>query len=311
MTVERNVGGLRDNAARKRQEAFDKVEQGIRQLVKEKQVINFNTVAKASGVSKAWLYKEPEIKSRIEHLRENHVHSKEIPPKQKTSDASKDAIVKTLRERIKKVEAENADLRKQNEVIYGRILQIPELQQRMERLEAENTRLYRELEACVTQSPLSSVPKESNITPLSTKRSKIEISDAIRDELEALNIKITSTLSSKIRNSTEQIVLTAIEALKEQLQHQVIKSPGGWLASAIEDGWQPNTPLGEDREEQPHLADIFGKWYDLARELGIAKGSRKDDDDSIWILESTGQWTSFEEMSAKWKIDYLESRMKK
>jgi hypothetical protein len=106
-------------------------------------------------------------------------------------------------------------------------------------------------------------------------------------------------------------VLTAIEALKKQLQHQTITSPGGWLARAIDDGWQPNTPLGEDRILQPNLADIFGKWYDLARVLGVARGSRKNDDGSIEILENTGQWVSFEQISAKWTIDHLESRMKK
>lgn len=55
------------------------------------------------------------------------------------------------------------------------------------------------------------------------------IGEAIKAELESLGIKLTSTLASKIPNSTEEIVLTAIEALKEELQHQVIKSPGGWM----------------------------------------------------------------------------------
>ncbi len=322
MTVERNVGGLRDNAQRKRQEAFNKVEQGIQQLLKERQVINFNTVAQASGVSKAWLYKEPEIKARIEHLRVNHSKTKEIPPKQKSSDASKDAIIKTLKERIKKVEAENRGLRDQHEAIYGCILQVPELKQQIERVEAENARLKKELEACLTQPLKGSVCKKSNVAATNTKRSQgakpaeenlipsrlREISDKIRTELSKLGIKLTSTLARQIRNSDEKAVITAIEALKEQLQHQVIRSPGAWLASAIEDQWEPNQPIGENCL---NIADMFGQWYDLARELGIVTGSRKDDDGSIWIQENTGQWVSFEEISSKWTVDYLRSRVKK
>ncbi len=307
MTVERNVDGLRGNAQRKRQEAFKKVEQGIKKLIKEGQVINFNAVAKASGLSKAWLYKEPEIKARIEHLRENNSQTKEIPAKQRSSDASKDAIIKTLKERIKRVEAENRGLRDQHEAIYGRILQASELEQRFERLEAENTRLKKELEVCLSQSTNRLASEKSSLTTLPTKRSKAEISHTIRDELATLGIKLTSTLAAKIRNSTQEIVESAIEALKEQLQHQIIRSPGAWLATAIDDAWQPNQPQGVES----HQADLFSEWYGLAREFGIAIGSRKEDDSSIWVQENTGQWFPFEQFSSKWTIEYLRSKIKK
>ena len=307
MTVERNVDGLRGNAQRKRQEAFEKVEQGIQKLIKEGQVINFNTVAKASGLSKAWLYKELEIKVRIEHLRENSSKAKEIPPKQKSSDASKDAIIKTLKERIKKLEAENRGLRDQHEAIYGRILQASEIEQRLERLEAENTRLKEELEECRSRSTKSLALEKSNFAPISTKGSRGQISNTITDELTALGIKLTNPLASKIRDSTEEIVLIAIEALKEQLQHGVIRRPGAWLFSAIDDAWQPNQPLGEGS----HPADMFSEWYGLAREFGIVIGSRKEDDGSIWVQENTGQWFLFEEFSSKWTLQYLRSKMAK
>jgi len=309
MTIERNVEGLAIAAQRKRQETLEKVEQGIQKLVKEQKVINFNTVAQASGVSKAWLYKESGIKTRIEHLRANNSKTKEIPPKQKSSDASKDAIIKTLKERIKKLEAENRGLREQHEAIYGRILQASEIEHRLERLEAENTRLQKELEACLAQPQSSSVFKKSDITPVLTKKSKGEISDAIKNELISLGIKLNSTLASKIRSSTEEAVLTAIEALKEQLQIRVVKSPGGWLATALDDTdtWEPNQPLGQ--ENNP--ADLFSEWYDLAREFGIAIGSRKEDDGSISVQENTGQWFPFHEFSSKWTLRYLRSKIPK
>ena len=51
-------------------------------------------------------------------------------------------------------------------------------------------------------------------------------------------------------------MLTAIEALKEELQHQVIKSPGGCMAQLITDEWQANQALREK-----HPVDVFGFFY--------------------------------------------------
>lgn len=307
MVIERNVEGLAIAAQKKRQEALEKVKQGIQKLIKEEKVINFNTVAQASGVSKAWLYKEPGIKAQIEHLRTNNSKTKEIPPKQKSSDASKDAIIKTLKERIKKLEAENKGLRDQHEAIYGRILQASEVEHRLERLEAENIKLKEELKECRSQSQLPLVSKKSDVAPLPTKSPKGEISDTIKNQLTTLGIKLSSTLASKIRNSTEEIVLTAIEALKEQLQYGEVRRPGGWLSNAIDDAWQPNQPLGQ--ETNP--VDVFSEWYELAREFGIVIGSRKENDGSIWIQDNTGQWVIFQELFSKWTIDYLRSRVKR
>jgi len=44
---------------------------------------------------------------------------------ERRSDASKDAIIATLRDRVKRLEAENRELRAQLEVAYGRFLEEP------------------------------------------------------------------------------------------------------------------------------------------------------------------------------------------
>ena len=301
MVVERNVSGLRHNAQKKRQEAFEKVEQGIQKLIKEQQVINFNTVAKASGVSKAWLYKESEIKSRIEHLREKHSKGKKTPPKQRASDASKNAIINTLKARVKKAEGENRELKKQIEVAYGRTLAIPEMEQAIEKLEEENQRLKKELQECRLQCSQGS---ESKVTPILKNKGQGEISEKIKDELNELGIKLSTTLARKIKKVSESVTLTAIEALKEQMTHQVIRSPGGWLASAIDEAWEPNEAIGEAQS-----GDSFAQWYDLAREVGIVTGSRKEEDGSISVRDTTGEWISYETFSSKWKIEYLRARV--
>jgi hypothetical protein len=118
MTHKRNVEGLRHSAQKRHQAALERLEEGIRRLNREGRPINFKTVSEAAGLSTAWLYQHPEVKERIEYLREQFSTRPKPPPKTRTSDASKDAIIATLRQRVKRLEEENRELRKQVEAAY-------------------------------------------------------------------------------------------------------------------------------------------------------------------------------------------------
>jgi hypothetical protein len=123
MTHKRNTEGLIKNAQKKRQSTIERAEKTIKKLIKAKKIVNFRTVSKTANVSKAWLYKEKSIADRIIHIRNQQQPVKSIPPKktQKASDASKDAIIMALKERIKKLEGEKRELKKQLEVAYGQL----------------------------------------------------------------------------------------------------------------------------------------------------------------------------------------------
>lgn len=324
MRHQRNVNGLRQNAQKKREEAFHRTEEAIKQLIKDGRPVNFKTVAEIAEVSTAWLYKEPDIKSRIEHLREQGTRKQKlVPQEQKATDASKDAKYQALKKRLQEVEAVNRGLREHLEAIHGRQRVLADenetQRQEIERLIKLLAGAKAEIEMIKSGSNKSllpssqSIPKKSstksNITSLASKRSKGEVSNTIRDELDALGIKLNSTLASKIQNSSEEAVLTAIAALKEQLQTTVVRSPGGWLSTALDDNvpWEPNQPLGQETDP----ADLFSEWYDLAREFGLVIASRREDDGSFWVQESTRQWVSFTEISSKWTTKYLKSRVGK
>ena len=85
--------------------------------------INFNTVSEEAGVSKAWLYREEGIAERIKRLRvQKSLKSGKTSDKSaKPSDASKDALLTTLKERVKELETENKSLKEQVEALYGRL----------------------------------------------------------------------------------------------------------------------------------------------------------------------------------------------
>ncbi|PRT39718.1 DUF6262 family protein [Bacillus wiedmannii] len=110
----RNTEGVKKHALIKSQETSKKVDQAIQRLIKTKAKINFNQVSLESGVSKAFLYNNREIRSRIEGLRkqlEGVNSSKNI--KHNMTDASKDALIAAKNSRIKKLEEENKILKEE------------------------------------------------------------------------------------------------------------------------------------------------------------------------------------------------------
>ena len=124
MTHKRNLEGLRQHARQRHQDTVRRTEDGIQRLIRENRPVNFKAVAEAAGVSTAWLYQHSVIKQRIQQLRAQFTPQTTPEPKVRASEASKDAIIATLRQRIKQVEAENRDLRKQLEVVYGQLYAI-------------------------------------------------------------------------------------------------------------------------------------------------------------------------------------------
>ncbi len=99
-----------------------KVDEAIKRLLKARKSINFNSVSSESGVSKATLYNNPEIRERIDSLRQQQA---QVPtPKQlkrEMDENNKDAVIASLKRRIKKLESENKELRQQLKVDYAEI----------------------------------------------------------------------------------------------------------------------------------------------------------------------------------------------
>ena len=122
---QRNTLGLRSHAQKKAAATEQRAEAAIILLLKEQRPINFQTVAQTAGISTAWLYGNTALKERIIHLRAQQTPKAQvkIPPKEQASSASKDAMIAALRQRIRKLEQENRDLKQQVEVAYGLLQQ--------------------------------------------------------------------------------------------------------------------------------------------------------------------------------------------
>nr|EEK64414.1 Transposition regulatory protein TnpC [Bacillus wiedmannii] len=84
------------------------------------QNINFNSVANEAGVAKATLYNTTEIRERIESLRQKQAQvstPKQI--KRETDENNKDAIIASLKRKIKKLDGENKEIREQLKFAYA------------------------------------------------------------------------------------------------------------------------------------------------------------------------------------------------
>ncbi|MBW4648062.1 MAG: hypothetical protein KME06_05095 [Kastovskya adunca ATA6-11-RM4] len=281
MAISRNVNGLRQNAQKKRQEALEKVEKGIRELLKDGKPINFNTVAQTADVSKAFLYKELEIKERIEQLRQQRTKQKP-EPKQRASDASKDTLIRTLRERIKQLESEVKMLRKQNEVAYGQVIEVNSLRQQIGRLQAENDRLKQQVSASNTSQIFSS-----------------DISD-LEAEVRGLGVELNSTIRRLLRDAPSDVVAIALESLREAVLKNRANNPSGFFVSAVSDHWKPN----EVYEQKVEL-DLFNDWYPLAKSKKIVEASMFIDGVQC-VLTADDGWIPFEEMLAEYPLEKLE-----
>jgi hypothetical protein len=115
-TWSRDTSGLAAHAKQRSEEKRKRADGAIEKLLREQQAINFNSVAQAAGVSKAYLYSQSDLRERIEALRQQqleHVVRERIARPVGKTDASKDLVILAKERRIKELEAENLQLQHQ------------------------------------------------------------------------------------------------------------------------------------------------------------------------------------------------------
>jgi hypothetical protein len=116
----RNTSGLEASAKRRAESTRQRVHDAIATLLRNpSQRINFNTVAATAGVAKAYLYKEPALRDRIDLLRQQHDEARRrLTPATDRTEAStrvlvaaKDRRIRELEARVKQLEIELAACR--------------------------------------------------------------------------------------------------------------------------------------------------------------------------------------------------------
>ena len=102
---------LSEAAARRHELTRARAVQALRELDRAGTPVTFAGVAQAAGISRSWLYTQPDISSHIRRLREKTDGA--IPAGQRTTEASLRARLTAALDRNKQLAGENARLRRQ------------------------------------------------------------------------------------------------------------------------------------------------------------------------------------------------------
>ena len=129
---ESQVSALKKQNSQRKQDTAERVNKAIDKLKRKNASINFETVAKEAGVSRATLYNNPKLKERIMGLRAMDLTptSEGGAEPKKTKVQRLEATVAELRARVRQLEADKKNL----------IVQLVDY----EETKAENERLRRQ-----------------------------------------------------------------------------------------------------------------------------------------------------------------------
>lgn len=109
------VQRLREAAQARHNATVQRAEATVRRLTNRGEAVTFRRVADAAGVSRSWLYQQPELRAHIDHLRDRSTTRARaaIPTAEQATADSLRQQLHTYREEINRLRAENQTLRKQ------------------------------------------------------------------------------------------------------------------------------------------------------------------------------------------------------
>ena len=96
-----------DAVQQRKQDCLDRTEKARSKLLQNNERVSFGAVARIANVSVSYLYKYPEIKERLQDIRNQQLKSnRKLTRPQTASEKSKQVMIKQLRERINTLEWE-------------------------------------------------------------------------------------------------------------------------------------------------------------------------------------------------------------
>lgn len=105
--------------AKKSANTHKKVDEAILELNKAGKAVNFNSVAKISGLSKTTLYNNQDIRERIASLAADKSSTMKSN-NNLLNENNKDAIIESLKRKLKSLSEENKFLKEQLECAYSK-----------------------------------------------------------------------------------------------------------------------------------------------------------------------------------------------
>ena len=249
---------IRERFAREREERIREAKSAIEEMLDQGITISQNEVARRTGISVGFINKH--LRLAIEKAKKQQ---REAVHKPRTTRS-----LTTLEKEVERLTLTNRRLREQldeqkqiNKALLAQVARVVDLEDEVERLRTQNRELlayWQTSQEKVVNLPGQKTSHQGINKPPSSLDKKISDTDCqntqttdqlsftkrIERELSELGITLNSTLKRKIKSKPEQVIVNAIEALKQAWEKgTVIQSPGGWLAEAIDSEWVKNETL--------------------------------------------------------------------
>lgn len=108
-------------AQRRHDDAHQRAQEAIRVAAGRGEALSATTLAARAGVSRAFLYANPELIDAIRELRSTGQRPGVVPARQRPTDVSLLRRLEALTQRNKELRLENHDLRRRLEVAHGQL----------------------------------------------------------------------------------------------------------------------------------------------------------------------------------------------
>ena len=250
---EKQAEVLRRTQAKRKEQKKEQVLKAIAEIQKQKKPLTFKNIATVAGCSISYLYKWDEIKAYIHELqqkKETTLNSLE-KPEGKDRPHSLKTLHQVAKDKIRKLEGEIRELKRQNEVLRGHVAEIYEIKDENERLRSQ----LKELTNPTSSSkviPIQASTKKTTQTPSTKTKEPIE---SIIESIKGMGIKVGTKLKQEIKNRDPEQVMSAIEAFKQYRELHPVKSQEACLLSMICDEAEPNT-ASQPRDKKPQKKSI-------------------------------------------------------
>ncbi len=278
---EKQADVLRRTQAKRKEQKKEQVLKAIQEIQKQKKPLTFKNIATVAGCSVSYLYKWDDIKAYIHELqqkKETTLNSLEEPEGKERPHSLK-TLHQVAKDKIRKLEEEIRELKRQNEVLRGHVAEIYEIRDENERLRSQLRELTSSdssskiipirssqvssvnLEEMNSAAPVKSKKaisdtKSSAInsekvtskkaikgkkTSSNTKQATEDIQKEIINSIKEMGLKVGTKLKREIANRDPEQVKLSIEAFKQYRDNHDIKSQEACLLSMICDEAEPNT----------------------------------------------------------------------
>ena len=237
---------VRERFAREREEKIKLAKKIIADLLDQGLTISQNEVARQSGISVGFINKH--LKFEVERAK-NKQRFGVKKPKTPRQVETVEKEVERLKLMNRRLQDQMTEEKRKNKELLAQVAQVVDLEDEIQFLKTQNRELmayYKVSQEKVVNLPIqqsyNDISSVSEETKKASKPSSLNVMEQVERELKAIGITLNTTHRKLIEKTSEETVINALEAVKEQLKKREIDNPGGLLTKAIKERWTKAKP---------------------------------------------------------------------